>query len=113
MECRKQLVLTGYRVQYIDLREPKPRTPREKIHVMDRQWLDALALTGQNVTGNIREQYERAGYKVFAVEPIKPKRVAEVDLCQLWEQVEPPATENASTIIETDSAENEVVSCGI
>ena len=113
MECRKQLVLTGYRVQYIDLREPKPRTPQEKIHVMDRQWLDALGLTRQNVTGNIREQYERAGYKVFAVEPIKPKRVAEVDLCQLWEQAAPPATENASTIIETDSAENEVVSCGI
>lgn len=95
MECRKQIVLTGYRVQYIDLREPKPRTPREKIHVMDRQWLDALALTGQTASGNIQQQYERAGYKVFAVEPIKPKRVAEVDLCQLWEQAAPPAIEPA------------------
>ena len=114
MECRKQLVLTGYRVQYIDLREPKPRTPREKLHVMDRQWLDALALVGHGTAAdNIRQQYERAGYKVFAVEPSKPKRVAEVDLCRLWEQAAPPATENASTIIETDSAENEVVSCGI
>ena len=86
MECKKRLVLTGYRVRYLDLREPKPRTPKETVHVMDRQWLDALGLTGQNVTGNVQQQYERAGYKVFAVEPIKPKRVAEVDLCQLWEQ---------------------------
>lgn len=93
MKCRKEIVLTGYRVQYIDLREPKPRTPKETVHVMDRQWLDALGLTGQNVIANIQEQYERTGYKVFAVEPIKPKRVAEIDLCQLWEQTVPPATE--------------------
>ena len=31
MKCRKQLVLTGYRVQFVDLREPKPRTPQEQI----------------------------------------------------------------------------------
>ena len=90
MICRKQLVLTGYRVQYIDLREPKPRTPREEIHVADNQWLYAMGLTGQNVLANIQEQYERAGYKVFAVEPIKPKRVVELDLCQLWNETEPP-----------------------
>ena len=92
MNCRKQLVLTGYRVQYIDLREPKPRTPKETVHVVDRQWLYALGVTGQNVICNIRDQYERAGYKVFAVEPIKSQRVAELDLRQLWESVEPPAT---------------------
>lgn len=93
MKCRKEIVLTGYRVQYIDLREPKPRTPKEAVHVMDRKWLDALALTGQSATGNIRDQYEQAGYKVFSVEVIKPKRRVELDLCQLWEAAEPPATE--------------------
>lgn len=93
MKCRKEIVLTGYRVQYIDLREPKPRTPKEAVHVMDRKWLDALALTGQSATGNIRDQYEQAGYKVFSVEVIKPKRRVELDLCQLLEAAEPPATE--------------------
>lgn len=92
MKCRKEIVLTGYRVQYIDLREPKPRTPKETVHVMDRQWLDALGLTGQSATGNIRDQYERGGFKVFSVEAIKPKRCIELDLCQLWEAAEPPAT---------------------
>lgn len=95
MKCKKQLVLTGYRVQFVDLRELKPRTPQELIHVADRQWLDALALTGQTATSNIQDQYERAGYKVLAVEPIKPKRVAEIDLCQIWGQAAPPATEEA------------------
>lgn len=101
MKCRKQIVLTGYRVQFVDLREAKPRTPQEKIHVVDTQWLDALGLLGQNITGNIRDQYEKAGYKVFAVEPIKPKRVAEIDLCQLWEGMAPPATKDGTEEEET------------
>lgn len=92
MKCRKQLVLTGYRVQFVDLREPKPRTPREEIHVVDRQWLDAMGLIGHNVADAIKSQYEKGGYKVFSVQPIKPKRVAEIDLRQLWEQTTPAAT---------------------
>ena len=97
MKCRKEIVLTGYCVQYIDLREPKPRTPKETVHVMDRKWLDALALAGQSATGNIRDQYEQSGYKVFSVEVIKPKRRIELDLCQLWEAAEPPTTEATET----------------
>lgn len=103
MICRKQLVLTGYRVQFVDLREPKPRTPQEQIHVADNQWLDAMGLTGQNVIALIQDKYEQAGYKVFAVEPIKPKRVAEIDLCQLWEQLAPTTTEEVPA--STENAE--------
>ena len=91
MICRKQLVLTGYRVQYIDLREPKPRTPKETIHVADSQWLDALSLVGYGgAADNIRQRYERAGYKVISVDSVKPKRVVELDLCQLWDEAELP-----------------------
>lgn len=92
MKCRKQLVLTGYRVQFVDLREPKPRMPQERIHVTDQQWLDAMGLVGRNVADAIKGQYENAGYKVFSVETIRPRRVAEIDLCQLWEQTAPTAT---------------------
>lgn len=106
MKCRKELVLSGFRVQYVDLRESKPRIPRELIHVADKAWLDALGLLGQNITGNIRDQYERAGYKVFCVEPIKPKRVVELDLCQLWEEAKLPIGEEVpATTAEEDSAE--------
>lgn len=91
MICRKQLVLTGYRVQYIDLRESKPRTPKEVIQVADSQWLDALSLVGYGgAADNIRQRYERAGYKVISVDSVKPKRVVELDLCQLWDKAEPP-----------------------
>ena len=93
MKCTKNIVLTGYRVQFVDLREPKPRTPQEQIHVADRQWLDAMGLIGHNVADAIKSQYEKGGYKVFSVQPIKPKRVVELDLCQLWSEAEPAATE--------------------
>ena len=92
MKCRKQLVLTGYRVRFVDFREPKPRTPREEIHVADRQWLDALGVIGKNATGIIKEQYAKAGYEVFSVEQIKPKRTLWLDLHQLWNEAEAPAT---------------------
>ena len=50
MKCRRQLVLTGYRVQFVDLRQPK--------------------------------------------------RVAEIDLVQLWVDVEPPISEKAPVTAE-------------
>lgn len=87
MKCRKQLVLTGYRVRFVDLREPKPRQPREQVYVADRQWLDALGLIGRNISATIRERFESAGYRVYSVEAIGPKRMAEIDLCRLWEAV--------------------------
>ena len=102
MKCRKQLVLTGYRVQFVDLREPKPRTPQEQIHVADRQWLDAMGLIGHNVADAIKSQYEKGGYKVFSVQPIKPKRVAEIDLCQLWERLASPTTEEEPATLDSE-----------
>lgn len=107
MKCRKQLVLTGYRVQFVDLREPKPRTPQEQLHVADRQWLDAMGLIGHNVADAIKSQYEKGGYKVFSVQPIKPKRVVELDLCQIWNEAEQPISEEApdTNMTEEDAAE--------
>ena len=100
MKCRKQLVLSGYRVQFVDLREPKPRTPREEICVADKQWLDAMALTGRNVLAGIRERYEMAGYKAYSVEAISPKRIVGIDLNQLWDQAAPPAAEDCGEATE-------------
>lgn len=97
MKCRKEIVLSGYRVQYVDLREPKPRTPKDLIHVADNQWIYAMGLTGQNIVAHIQEQYERIGYKVFGVEPIKPKRVVELDLCRLWDEADAAISEEVPT----------------
>ena len=106
MKCRKQLVLTGYRVQFVDLREPKPRTPQEQIHVADHQWLDAMGLIGHNVADAIKSQYEKGGYKVFSVQTIKPKRVVDLDLWQLWNEAKPPISEEVpAATTEEEAAE--------
>ena len=47
---------------------------------------------GLNVLGFITARYERGGYHVIGIAPAKPKRVAEIDLRQLWEQSAPPTT---------------------
>ena len=93
MTCTKQISMTGYLVRYVDLREPKPRTVHESVYVMDKDALAALGLLGLNVLDYITSRYEHGGYHVIGIAPAKPKRVAEVDLCHLWEQSAPTATE--------------------
>ena len=95
MNCTKQIVMTGYLTRYVDLREPKPRTTHEDVYVLDKDALAALGLMGLNVLDFITARYERGGYHVIGIAPAKPKRVAEIDLRQLWEQSAPPETAEA------------------
>ena len=95
MTCTKQISMTGYLVRYVDLREPKPRTIHESVYVMENDALAALGLMRLNVLDFITTRFERGGYHVIGIAPAKPKRVAEIDLCQLWEQSAPPATAEA------------------
>ena len=84
MTCTKQISMTGYLVRHVDLREAKPRSVNEDVYVLDKDAMAALGLLGLNVADSITNRYERSGYHVIGIEPIKPKRVSEVDLCQLW-----------------------------
>lgn len=95
MICTKLISMTGYLVRYVDLREPKPRIIHEGVYVMDKDALAALGLLGLNVADFITARYERGGYHVIGISPAKPKRVAEVDLCQIWEQSAPVANDES------------------
>ena len=92
MTCTKLISMTGFLVRYVDLREAKPRTAHESVHVMDKDAMTALRLMGLNVLDYITTSYERGGYLVIGIAPAKPKRVAEIDLRQLWEQSAQSAT---------------------
>ena len=92
MTCTKQISMTGYLVRYVDLREPKPHSTHEDVYVLDKDALAALGLMGLNVLDFITVRFERGGYHVIGIAPAKPKRVAEIDLRQLWEQSAPPTT---------------------
>ena len=93
MTCTKQISMTGYIVRYVDLREAKPRTAHESVHVMDKDALTALGLIGLNVADFITARYERGGYHVISVERIPQKRTAEFDLLKVWQCAAPTATE--------------------
>lgn len=88
VRCTKNIVITAYKVQFVDLREEKPRTPKEEIYTMDRDWLDAMGLLHVLPHDFIKARYEKAGYRVFSVEQIKPKQCVIVDLNELYMKAE-------------------------
>ena len=78
------MVLTGYKVQYVDMRDEKPRDIHTEVYVLDSVTLAAVMRTGQNVLDFIKARYERGGYNAFSVEKM-PSREAVLDLQALWE----------------------------
>ena len=86
MKCTKKVVITAYKVQYVDLREEKPRTPREEIYTVDKDWVDAMGLLGLNIRDAIVKRYECSGFHAFSVEQIKPKCVITLDLNRLYQE---------------------------
>ena len=86
MNSTNQIILTGYRVRYVDLRAPKPRSVKETVCVLSADQMDALGLLGQNPVAEIEHRFERTGYHVIAVEK-RGKRVIYLDLAQLWNDV--------------------------
>lgn len=84
MNCKKELVLTGFEVQFVDVRQVKPRTPQKEIYTVDREFMEALGMVHLEITDVIRSRYEKLGYKVFSVSKISPKRVVTLDLNRLF-----------------------------
>ena len=81
---RKRLQLSAYRVQFVDMREPKPRTEQEETYVVDQDFLDAVGLVCGNVTDIIRNRYEKAGYRVGDITKESKKRTVYIDLNREW-----------------------------
>lgn len=88
MNCKKDIVLTGFKVQFVDLRDPKPRTPKEELYTVDREFMDAMGLLHLEITDTIKRRYELYGCKVFSVQKISPKRVVTLDLNRLFTEAD-------------------------
>lgn len=85
MKTEKTINLTAYVVEYIDQREPKPRTVRTETVVLDGGKISALARLDLRPAGWIIQQFERDGYTVASVH--KGETIAaHVDLADLWQQ---------------------------
>ena len=67
MKTEKNINLTAYTVEYIDQREPKPRTIRTQTVVLDGGKVSALARLDMRPAGWITAQFERDGYTVASV----------------------------------------------
>ena len=59
MKTEKTINLTAYTVEYIDQREPKPRTIHSQTVVLDGGKISALARLDMRPAGWITQQFER------------------------------------------------------
>lgn len=83
MKFEKTITMTAYEVEYIDQRQPKPRTVHRETVVLDGGKLSALERLGLRPAGYLTQQFEHSGYTVATIrrgETIS----AHVDLAELW-----------------------------
>ena len=85
MKTEKTINLTAYTVEYIDQREPKPRTVYTQTVVLDGGKISALHRLDINPGGYITQHFERStGYTVTAVRKGE-SLTACIDLAELWQ----------------------------
>ncbi len=87
MKFEHRFNLTAFEVEYIDTREPKPRTVHWEQIVLDGGRLSALARLGQTPAAFIGQQYEAAGFHVSSIHRGETVE-AEVDLPTLWAEIQ-------------------------
>lgn len=85
MKTEKIINLTAYKVEYIDQREPKPRTVRTETVVLDGGKISALKRLDMTPGGYICREFERSGFTVCTVRKGETS-AAHVDLADLWQQ---------------------------
>lgn len=84
LKLEKRITLHTFEVEYIDQREPKPRTVHHEPCVLDGGRMSALERLGQSPASWICQQYARQGFTVGAVR--KGERLtASVDTAALWD----------------------------
>ena len=85
MKFFKTINLTAFEVEYIDQREPKPRTVKREIVVLDGGRISALGRLGIRPAGWISQQFAAQGYTVTTVRKGESLG-ADVDLSELWQR---------------------------
>lgn len=85
MKFFKTINLTAYEVEYIDQREPKPRTVKHETVVLDGGRISALGRLGIRPAGWITQQFAAHGYTVTTVRKGESLGT-DVDLYELWQR---------------------------
>ena len=67
MKIEKRVNLYAFEVEYIDQREPKPRTVHAQTVVLDGGKISALNRLDMRPAGWITQQFEKDGYTVASI----------------------------------------------
>ena len=85
MKHMKAFTLAGYAVEYVDLRDPKPRERRTETAVFTVEEINAAQLLGLEFTDVIKRRYQMGGYHVLSIGKA-PRRAVAVNLGALYQQ---------------------------
>ena len=85
MKNTKTINMTGYTVEYADLRQSKPRTVNKEIVGLDADSIRAAGIIGVEITDHLKQYFEKGGYSVISVTK-GDKREAAVDLKELYRE---------------------------
>lgn len=99
MKNIKRMTVAGYTVEYVDLREPKPRKIYTETAAFDTDAIAAAHTLGVEFTGYIRQRYERAGYHVLTISKAS-RRECFVDMGELYQQAGQGAPTQATESID-------------
>lgn len=85
MEAIKTLTLTGYKIEYVDLREPKPRQHYIETTAYDSDFITSVSTIGADLPDIIRAKYQNRGYHIITIEKLK-KQLVNVSLTKLYRE---------------------------
>lgn len=80
-----ELILTGYKVEYVDLREPKPRQHYTTIAVYNSDTVKAVNKLGIAMQDYVINQFNKGGYYILNIEK-EHKQVVNIDIGELFVQ---------------------------
>lgn len=105
MKLEKRIPLYAFEVEYTDQREPKPRTVRRELFVLDRDRVAALDLLQVPVPDWIAQQYNRQGYFVQDVRKAGRESVF-IDTAVLWQTAAAQQLGHAQTVATAPAAQD-------
>ena len=84
MNFTTELIITGYKVEYVDLREPKPRQHHITIAAYNSDTVSAVNKLGIGMQEYITDHFSKGGYFVLDMEKLH-KAVKTIDLRELYQ----------------------------
>lgn len=103
----QRIVISAYTVEFVDLRESKPRRIQTETVTYNEKALAGLDAMGVDRINYIESCYAQEGYKVLSINKA-PRRVVYVDIADLYRQAQRRDAEKDLTVALAEAEKHSV-----